>query len=574
MLAGPHRSQCAWAPPSAATRLASLLAAAQGCRSLAPQGSSAFARAAGASEWRAVGRPIMACRVVAMLAPQGRSCEYAAHASTHRLRTVDGSVLRRVVAMPAAPASPSPAAERAAHHGRRSQQRPGHVRAPAGQDAQPRSPRRARRPLRPRLHPVSAVQPEPCLAPDRAAAGHDPGPRSADGFPDACCRTSSRCRRCSGATATSPRASARSTTTAIPGRSARAGSTTRRRGKCSSTRAASTRTKRRKLTNFTPARGLGSALAYYASPAADEEHTDGKVAAETIALLEKHKDRPFFIGAGFYRPHCPVHRAAEVLRSVSAGQDSRAGRIAGVDGARRRRGSPTRRTGGSASRRSGKASGRTTRRSAFSTRTSAGSSTRSIACGLTDNTIVVFVSDHGYHLGEHGQWMKQTLFERSARAPLDRRRPGRRREGARDVEGRRVRSTSIPTLAALAGVRAAARSARPLADAAPEESGREVGPPGAHAGPQRSGGGDVHGLQHSHREVAIHGMGRGQAGRGAVRRGRRSAASRTTSLKTRQHQKVVADMQRLLQRVSRQRLRPARARASVPQRERRGPASS
>ena len=59
------------------------------------------------------------------------------------------------------------------------------------------------------------------------------------------------------------------------------------------------------LTNLTPSRGLGSALAYYASPAPDEEHTDGKVASETIALLEKNKDRPFFIGAGFYRTHCP-----------------------------------------------------------------------------------------------------------------------------------------------------------------------------------------------------------------------------------------------------------------------------
>ncbi len=59
------------------------------------------------------------------------------------------------------------------------------------------------------------------------------------------------------------------------------------------------------LTNYTPKRGLGSALAFHASPAPDEQHTDGKVATETIALLEAHTDRPFFIGAGFYRPHCP-----------------------------------------------------------------------------------------------------------------------------------------------------------------------------------------------------------------------------------------------------------------------------
>jgi len=70
---------------------------------------------------------------------------------------------------------------------------------------------------------------------------------------------------------------------------------------------------------------------------------------------------------------------------------------------------------------------------------------------LADNTIVVLWGDHGYLLGQHGQWMKQSLFEESARVPLIIAAPGAKGNG----EGcpRVVETIDIyPTLCDLAGV--------------------------------------------------------------------------------------------------------------------------
>lgn len=206
------------------------------------------------------------------------------------------------------------------------------------------------------------------------------------------------------------------------------------------------------LTNLTPTRQLGSALAYYASPAPDEQHTDGKVAAETIALVEKHKDRPFFIGAGFYRPHCPFIAPKKYfdmypldrIPAPKAPGDSHAPPAAwftvppnwGI----------------------GEQAQREAIRAYYASITFLDANVGRLLdaldrLGLADTTLVLFVSDHGYQLGEQGQWMKQTLFERSARAPMIVAGAGVKSKGR--SSSRIVEFLDIyPTLAALADVAA------------------------------------------------------------------------------------------------------------------------
>lgn len=47
--------------------------------------------------------------------------------------------------------------------------------------------------------------------------------------------------------------------------------------------------------------------------------------------------------------------------------------------------------------------------------------------GIYDNTMIVFLGDHGYHLGEQGLWCKSTNFEQACNAPLIIKMPGQKR---------------------------------------------------------------------------------------------------------------------------------------------------
>jgi iduronate 2-sulfatase len=322
------------------------------------------------------------------------------------------------------------------------------------------------------------------------------------------------------------------------------------------------------LTNFTPARGLGSALAYYASPAADEEHTDGKVAAETIALLEKNQDRPFFIGTGFYRPHCPYIAPRKYfdlypldrIPAPAASPESKAPAAAWF----------TNPPHWGISEQAQRESIRAYYASISFLDANVGRLLDALdRLRLTDNTIVVFVSDHGYHLGEHGQWMKQTLFERSARAPLVAAGPGITAKGR--ATSRIVEFVDLyPTLADLAGVRAPrglhGRSLVPLLKN-PDARWDHPAVTQVRRGPAAA---TYMGYSIRTEKWRYTEWDAGKRGTELYDEAADPGESNNLAADPK-HQRVVADMRRLLERVKGKRLRPARgASLRAPQRERAG----
>ncbi len=79
------------------------------------------------------------------------------------------------------------------------------------------------------------------------------------------------------------------------------------------------------------------------------------------------------------------------------------------------------------------------------------------AAGLKDNTIVVFIGDHGYFMGEYGSWgHKHANYEMATRAPLIVRAPAMK-SGGKATPALVEFVDLYPTLAELAGLPAPAR---------------------------------------------------------------------------------------------------------------------
>ncbi|HCN76710.1 MAG TPA: iduronate-2-sulfatase, partial [Verrucomicrobiales bacterium] len=176
------------------------------------------------------------------------------------------------------------------------------------------------------------------------------------------------------------------------------------------------------IINPTPEKPVSAALSWLAADGADEEQTDGMIATEAIALMEKHAGRPFFLSVGFFRPHTPFvapkkyfeMHPLESIRLPDAPADDRAD----IPVAAFAHNNPVPDYGLDelACRRALQAY----RASVSFVDAQVGRVLDALErLGLAENTIVVLWSDHGYHLGEHlGVWQKRTLFEEGARAPL------------------------------------------------------------------------------------------------------------------------------------------------------------
>lgn len=198
---------------------------------------------------------------------------------------------------------------------------------------------------------------------------------------------------------------------------------------------------------------LGGTLSWMAQDGTDEEQTDGIGTTEMIGLLDRARDKPFFLAMGFYRPHTPyvaprkyffqyplhmirlpaeplddlvdIPPAAWVDRPFQLNLPLRLQRqaiqayyasITFVD-------------------------------------TQLGRLLDALErLDLVDRTLIVFWSDHGYHMGEHKLWQKTTLFENSARVPFFIASPQHRQTAGLSTRSIAELVDVYPTLAELCGL--------------------------------------------------------------------------------------------------------------------------
>jgi iduronate 2-sulfatase len=167
--------------------------------------------------------------------------------------------------------------------------------------------------------------------------------------------------------------------------------------------------------------GALSWCAWGAADGNDDDQPDGQIAAATVAMIEKLGDQPWFIGCGFMKPHDPFIAPKKYFDQYPAASLTIWRDPQGISSA------PPQAVGFGAL---GSAFGKFTDREWCELLRAYCAATTFMDAQLGrvldvldrkklwDKTLVIFVGDNGYHTGERKWWNKDTLFERSCRAPL------------------------------------------------------------------------------------------------------------------------------------------------------------
>lgn len=215
-------------------------------------------------------------------------------------------------------------------------------------------------------------------------------------------------------------------------------------------------------------RSLPRGAAFESPEVEDEAYADGRVAAETIRRLEVAKARrekegtPFFIAAGFVRPHLPfsapkkywdLHDPATLpmpkFEDHPAGSpkvaNKRGGEIAAYEPVPEDREAVY-----------SEALKRQLIHGYYASTSYVDAQIGKVIealdrLGLAENTVIVLWGDHGFHLGDLGIWTKHTNYEQANRIPLLMIAPGVTAAGS--VTQQLASSVDVfPTLAELAGL--------------------------------------------------------------------------------------------------------------------------
>lgn len=173
------------------------------------------------------------------------------------------------------------------------------------------------------------------------------------------------------------------------------------------------------------AKGEGFNRAWAASSKPDSEFTDYQIASDAMSALEQFKDRPFFLAAGFIRPHTPYVAPKAFYDAIDRSKLTlppfyRAGgeNVSEMPPSALRANNNVFRYSDPTPDEARDAMHAYLAAASFADAQVGRVLAKLKELHLEESTIVVLTGDHGYQLGEHGLWAKQTLFEAGTHVPL------------------------------------------------------------------------------------------------------------------------------------------------------------